>query len=229
MTDVLTKAFSKEVWEIILPAIGQTIYMTIISTAITMFFGLLFGVLLFVTDQDGLHPVPIFNKVFGAIINAVLSLPSMIVIILALPISKLIVGVSYGPKACIVALIIVCTPIFSRLVESTILEVSKGKIEAAKSMGASTIDIIFKVMLPESLPTLIRNFVVLTITLISITAIAGSFGAGGLGEVAVRFGYNRFRADILIAAVLVLLVSVECLQLLGAFLSKKILKKRHLI
>jgi D-methionine transport system permease protein len=171
----------------------------------------------------------IFNKVFGAIINAVLSLPSMIVVILFLPLSKFIVGVPYGPRAFIVSLSIVCIPIFSRMVENSILEVSKGKVEAAKAMGASNCDIIFKVMLPESLPTLIRNFVVLTITLISITAIAGSFGAGGLGELAVRFGYNRYRSDILAAVIIVLLIVVECLQLFGAFISKKILKKRHLI
>jgi D-methionine transport system permease protein len=227
--EFLSQVFSAEVWGYVLPATWQTIYMTFISTTITIFFGLLFGILLYITDKDGLHPVPVFNKIFGAIINSVLSLPSMIIIILALPLSKIIVGVSYGPKAFIIALSIVCIPIFSRLVESSILEVPKGKVEAAKAMGASNLDIIFKVMLPESLPTLIRNFVVLTITLISITAIAGSFGAGGLGELAVRFGYNRFRSDILVAVLIVLLFAVECLQLFSSFISKKILKKRHLI
>jgi D-methionine transport system permease protein len=229
MKEFLVQVFSVEVWEYVLPATWQTIYMTAISTTITITFGLLFGVLLYVTDKDGLHPMPIFNKVFGAIINSVLSLPSMIVVIIFLPLSKFIVGVSYGPKAFVASLAIVCIPIFSRLVENSILEVSKGKVEAAKAMGASNWDIILKVMLPESLPTLIRNFVVLTITLISITAIAGSFGAGGLGELAVRFGYNRYRTDILVAVIIVLLVGVEFLQLFGAFISKKILKKRHLV
>jgi D-methionine transport system permease protein len=229
MTEFLAKVFSAEVWGYVLPATWQTIYMTAISTTITICFGLLFGILLYITDKDGLHPFPIFNKVFGAIINSVLSLPSMIVILLFLPLSKMIVGVSYGPKAFIVSLSIVCIPIFSRMVENSVLEVAKGKVEAAKAMGASNLDIIFKVMFPESLPTLIRNFVVLTITLISITAIAGSFGAGGLGELAVRFGYNRYRSDILAAVIIVLLVVVECLQLFGAFISKKILKKRHLV
>jgi D-methionine transport system permease protein len=229
MKEFLAQVFSTEVWEYVLPATWQTIYMTSISTTITIFFGLIFGVLLYLTDKDGLCPMPIFNKVFGAIINSILSLPSMIVVILFLPISKLIVGVSYGPKAFVVSLSIVCIPIFSRMVENSILEVSKGKVEAAKAMGAPNYDIILKVMLPEALPTLIRNFVVLTITLISITAIAGSFGAGGLGELAVRFGYNRYRSDILAAVIIVLLVVVECLQLFGAFIAKKILKKRHLI
>jgi D-methionine transport system permease protein len=229
MLNFFAKLFRQETLDIILPATWQTLYMVLVATPFTIFFGLLFGISLYITDKNGLYPIPIFNKTFGAVINAVLALPSMIVIILALPISKFIVGVSYGPKACIIALTIVCTPIFSRLVESSILEVSKGKIEAAKSMGASTCDIIFKVMLPEALPTLIRNFIVLTITLISITAIAGTFGAGGLGEVAVRFGYHRFKTDILLVAVLVLLVLVESLQFLGDRLSKRMLKKRHLI
>jgi D-methionine transport system permease protein len=229
MIDFFTKLFSQDTLDIILPATWQTLCMVLVATPITIFFGLLFGISLYITDKNGLYPIPIFNKTFGAVINIVLALPSMIVIILALPISKFVLGVSYGPKACIIALTIVCAPIFSRLVESSILEVSKGKIEAAKSMGASTWDIIFKVILPEAFPALIRNFIVLTITLISITAIAGTFGAGGLGEVAVRFGYHRFKTDILLAAVLVLLVLVETLQLLGDRLSKRILKKRHLI
>ncbi|MDR1522823.1 MAG: ABC transporter permease [Endomicrobium sp.] len=229
MVEFFIRLFSQETTDIILPATLQTLYMVFVATPITIFFGLVFGSSLYITDKNGLYPMFIFNKTFGAIINAVLALPSMIVIILALPLSKFVVGVSYGPKACVIALTIVCTPIFSRLVESSILEVSKGKVEAAKSMGASTFDIILKVMLPEALPSLIRNFVVLTITLISITAIAGTFGAGGLGEVAVRFGYHRFRTDILLAAVLVLLVLVEGLQLLGDKLSKRMLKKRHLI
>lgn len=229
MVDFFIKLFSQDTIDIILPATLQTLYMVLVAAPITMFFGLVFGISLYITDKNGLYPMPIFNKIFGAIINAVLALPSMIVIILALPLSKFVVGVSYGPKACIIALTIVCTPIFSRLVESSILEIAKGKVEAAKSMGASTFDIILKVMLPEAFPSLIRNFVVLTITLISITAIAGTFGAGGLGEVAVRFGYHRFRTDILLAAVLILLVLVEVLQLLGDKLSKRMLKKRHLI
>jgi D-methionine transport system permease protein len=229
MLGFFIKLFSQETIGIILPATLQTLYMVLVAAPITIFFGLVFGSFLYITDKDGLYPMPIFNKIFGAIINAVLALPSMIAIILALPLSKFVVGVSYGPKACIIALTIVCTPIFARLVESSILEVSKGKVEAAKSMGAAPFDIILKVMLPEALPSLIRNFIVLTITLISITAIAGTFGAGGLGEVAVRFGYHRFRTDILLAAVLTLLVLVEGLQLLGDKLFKRMLKKRHLI
>jgi D-methionine transport system permease protein len=227
--ETLLSAFTQEIWEIIAPAIIDTLYMTSTSLIITAFFGLMLGILLVLTDKDGLRPMPIFNTIFGGIINAVLSLPAMIVIILTLPISKFIIGISYGPKACIIALSVTCMPMFARLVETSLLEVSKGKIEAVKSMGARTRDIIFKVLIPEAMPSLIRNFSVITITLISVTAIAGSFGAGGLGDIAVRYGYNRFRSDVLIAAVGVLLVIVEFVQITGAFLAKQILKKRHLI
>ncbi|MDR2709514.1 MAG: ABC transporter permease [Elusimicrobiota bacterium] len=227
--ETIIKAFSKPVWEIVGPSIWDTLFMTITSTILTVVFGLIFGIILATTDKGGLRSLPIFNGIFGAVINAVLSLPAMIVIILTLPLSKLIVGVTYGPKACIIALSVACIPMFARLVENSILEVPKGKIEAIKVMGANNIDIIFKVMLPEALPNLIRNFSVITITLISVTAIAGSFGAGGLGDIAVRYGYNRFRTDVLIAAVGTLLVMVEFIQISGALLAKFIMKKRHLI
>jgi D-methionine transport system permease protein len=222
-------AFSKPVWEIVAPSILDTLYMTATATLITAVFGLICGLLLVVTDKDGLRPCRAFNAFFGGITNAVLSLPSMIVIILTLPISKLIIGITYGPKACIIALSVTCIPMFARLIETSLLEVSKGKIEAVKAMGAKDMDIILKVMVPEALPSLIRNFSVTIIALISVTAIAGSFGAGGLGDIAVRYGYQRFRSDILIAAVSTLLVLVEFIQITGAVWSKRILKKRHLI
>jgi D-methionine transport system permease protein len=227
--ETIIKAFSRPVWEIVAPSIIDTLFMVTTSTILTVIFGLIFGIILATTDKDGLRALPIFNGIFGGIINAVLSLPAMIVIILTLPLSRLIVGVSYGPKACIIALSVACIPMFARLVENSLLEVPKGKIEAVKVMGAGSFDIIFKVMLLEALPNLIRNFSVITITLISVTAIAGSFGAGGLGDIAVRYGYNRFRSDVLIAAVFALLVLVEFIQISGALIAKFIMKKRHLI
>jgi D-methionine transport system permease protein len=141
----------------------------------------------------------------------------------------LILGKSYGPKACIIALAVTCIPMFGRLVESSILEVSKGKIEAARSMGAKNRDIVLKVLLPEALPSLIRSFTISVIAIISTTALAGTLGAGGLGDVAVRFGYSRFKTDILLAAVLVMIVIVQAVQFAGNALSKFILKKRHLV
>lgn len=227
--ETIKSAFSPETWAIVTPAIWQTLYMTIFTTILTGIFGLLIGVVLVVTQKDGLHPKPKFNSVLGAIVNALRSLPSVIIIILTLPLSRLIIGISYGPKACIIALAVTCIPMFARLVENSILEVSKGKIEAAKSMGTKNRTIILRVLLPESLPNLIRSFTIATIAVISTTAIAGSFGAGGLGDVAIRYGYARFRGDILLASVLVLIILVELVQFSGDRISKHILKKRHLI
>jgi ABC-type metal ion transport system, permease component len=226
---VLQSAFSAETWAIVAPAILDTLYMTAVTTVFTLIFGVLLGIILVVTDQNGVHPMPVFNNILGAVVNVLRSLPSMILIILTLPLSRIIIGISYGPQACIIALVASCVPMFGRLVESSILEVSKGKLEAAKAMGTTNRQIIFKVLLPESLPSLVRNFTVAVIAVISTTALAGSFGAGGLGDIAVRFGYTRFKTDILIAAVLILVVLVELVQLLGDFFSRHLLKKRFLV
>lgn len=226
--EVLKSAFGPKVWAIVTPAILDTLYMTLLTTIFTLILGVLLGIILVVTDKEGLHPIPAFNRVLGAIVNALRSLPSMILIILTLPLSRMIIGISYGPKACILALVASCVPMFGRLVESSILEVPKGKIEAAKSMGSGNFQIIVKVLIPEALPSLIRNFTIAVIAIISTTALAGSFGAGGLGDIAVRFGYARFKTDILIAAVLVLILFVQLVQLLGDLLSKYIARKRFL-
>lgn len=227
--EVLKSAFSADTWAIVAPAILDTLYMTIVTTFLTLIFGVLLGIILVATDQNGVHPMPVFNSILGGIVNVLRSLPSMILIILTLPLSRLIIGISYGPQACIIALVASCVPMFGRLVESSILEVSKGKLEAAKAMGTTNSQIVFKVLLPEALPSLVRNFTVSVIAVISTTALAGTFGAGGLGDVAVRFGYTRFKTDILIAAVAVLVVLVELVQLAGDFTSRHLAKKRFLV
>lgn len=227
--ETLESAFSAKTWAIVVPAIYDTLYMVFFTTILTVFFGLILGIILVTTDKDGIYPLPRFSAVVGGVVNGFRSLPSMIVIILSLPLSRLILGKSYGPKACIIALAVTCIPMFGRLVESSILEVSKGKIEAARSMGAKNRDIVLKVLLPEALPSLIRSFTISVIAIISTTALAGTLGAGGLGDVAVRFGYSRFKTDILLAAVLVMIVIVQAVQFAGNALSKFILKKRHLV
>lgn len=227
--DVLQSAFSQPTWAIVLPAVWQTLYMTLLTTLLTLVLGVLLGIVLVATDKNGVHPLPVFNQVLGAVVNVLRSLPSMILIILTLPLSRLLVGVSYGPQACILALVISSVPMFGRLAESSILEVEKGKLEAAKSMGTPNWQIVYKVLLPEALPSLVRNFTISVVAIISVTALAGSFGAGGLGDIAVRYGFYRFKTDILIAAVLVLVVIVELVQLAGDRASRHILKKRHLV
>lgn len=227
--EVLKSAFGIKVWEIVAPAIMDTLYMTVLTTIFTLIFGVILGIVLVITDKQGIHPLPAFNRVLGAIVNVLRSLPSMILIILTLPISRLFIGRAYGPEACILALVASCVPMFGRLVESSILEVAKGKIEAAKSMGTPNFYLVTKVLLPEALPSLVRSFTVAVIAIIATTALAGSFGAGGLGDVAVRFGYSRFKTDILIAAVLVLIVLVQLVQWIGDAVSKHIIKKRFLV
>ncbi|MDR0562621.1 MAG: ABC transporter permease [Spirochaetaceae bacterium] len=229
LAGTIQSAFSAATWDMVWSSIGQTLYMTALTTILTGICGLILGVSLLITDRDGLCPMPVFNAVAGGIVNALRSMPSVIIIILTLPLSRLIIGVSYGPRACIIALAVTCIPMFARLVESSILEVPKGKAEAAAAMGAKKRDIVFKVLLPEALPNLIRSFTIAVIAIISTTALAGSFGAGGLGDVAVRYGYNRFRGDVLIAAALALIIMVNLVQFAGAGASKAILKRRHLL
>jgi D-methionine transport system permease protein len=203
--------------------------MTALTTLFTMVFGLMLGILLFSTDGEGVRPMPAFNRVLGSVINTLRSLPSMILIILTLPLSRLLIGRAYGPDACILALVASCVPMYARLVEGSIREVEKGKLEAARAMGASSFSIVVKVLIPEAMPSLIRSFTVAVIVVVSTTTLAGSFGAGGLGDVAVRFGYARFKTDILIAAVLVLVVMVQGIQFLGDRASKSLARKRFIV
>ena len=221
--EVLVSAFGPDVWKIVFPAIGDTLYMIFFAAVFTFIIGISIGLFLSVTADDGLFPVPILYRFLSTIINGLRSLPEMIMIILMLPIARIIIGKSYGPNACIIALVASCVPMYARLVQSSLAELAKGKIEAAEAMGSNVWKIIFTVMLPESMPALIRSFTV------AMTALAGSFGAGGLGDIAVRYGFNRFQHDVLIATVLSLVVIVQIVQLIGDILSRLILKKRHML
>lgn len=227
--EVIKHAFSREVWETLLPAVRDTLYMVALSALITLVLGVLLGIVLSVISKDGVRPVPVLNETAGTIVNCLRSLPQMIMIIVTLPLARMILGQSYGVNACIIALAASCIPMYARLVQGAFVEIPKGKIEAAKAMGSSSAAIIFRVMLPEAVPSIIRGFTVALIGIISMTALAGSFGAGGIGDIAVRFGFNRFYHDMLIASVLVLIVMVEIAQLLGDLFSNLILRKRHLI
>jgi len=229
LRQVLASSASDEVWSFVWPAIGSTLYMLAVTTLLTFVLGLGLGIVLVVTDKDGIKSMPVFNAVLGAIVNVLRSFPSMILIILLLPLSRLILHKTYGANACILALVGSCFPMLGRLVESSIHEVAKGKLEAAKAMGTTNRDIILKVLLPEALPSLVRSFTVTVIAILGTTALAGSFGAGGLGDVAVRFGYNRFRTDVLIPTVLVLIALVQAIQALGGAIARGIERKRYLV
>ena len=201
--------------------------MTALSSFIMLVFGLL-GILLTITNPVGLLPMKIIYAVSDWLINCLRSLPQVIMIILMIPVARLILG-NHGTNACIIAISATCIPMYARMVEGSLLEISKGKIEAAKSVGSTNFQIIFRILLPETLPSLIRGFTVAVITIISMTALAGLFGAGGIGDIAVRFGYQRFQHDVMFASVYVLTAFVQLIQWLGNFISKQILKKRNLI
>ena len=227
--DVIIASFSPEIWKDLWKPIGETLYMTSVSSVIMLVLGLLLGIFLTVTNPDGLIPLKISYSVSGWLINCLRSLPQMIMIILMIPVARLIFGKAYGTNACIIAIAASCIPMYARIVESSLLEINKGKIEAAKARGSSNLNIVFRIILAETLPALIRGFTVSVITVLSMTALAGMFGAGGIGDIAVRYGYQRFQHDKLFACVYILIILVQLIQGIGNLISKQILKTRNLI
>ena len=227
--EVLKHSFTPEVWNKVLPAIGETMYMVLIASVFVLVFGVILGLVLVMTGKEGLTPCRPVHGILGVIINCFRSLPQVVIIIVMLPVARAIVGQSYGSNACIISLVASCVPFFARLVESSLLEMDKGKIEAAKAMGSSNFRILFRIMVPESIPALVRSFTNAIVIIISMTALVGSFGAGGIGYIAVTYGYTRFQHDLLFATIIVLIVIVQVVQFTGDTISKVILKKRHLI
>lgn len=227
--EVIRASFNPDIWKELLVPIGETIYMTLISSVIVLVFGVLLGICLTLTSPDGLLPLRISYTTVGWLINVLRSLPQMVMIILMIPVARLFFGKSYGTNACIIAIAASCIPMYARIVESALLEIEKGKIKAAKSIGSTNRQILFKVVIPETLPSLIRGFTVAVIAIISMTALAGMFGAGGIGDIAVRFGYQRFQHDRLFACVYILIILVQITQGVGNVISNRILKTRNLI
>ena len=227
--EVIKASLSPDIWKDLWGPIGETLYMTAVSSLIMLVFGLLIGILLTVTNPDGLVPLKASYTVSGWIINCLRSLPQMIMIILMIPVARLIFGKAYGTIACIIAIAASCIPMYARIVESSLLEIEKGKIEAAQAIGSNNLSIVFKILLPETLPSLIRGFTVSVISVLSMTALAGMFGAGGIGDIAVRYGYQRFQHDRLFACVYILIILVQLIQGIGNLVSKQILKTRNLI
>ena len=227
--EVFLGSFAKEIWQELWGPACETLYMTSIASIIMLVLGLVIGILLTVTDPDGLVPLRASYTVSGALINCLRSLPQMIMIILMIPVARFFFGKAYGTNACIIAISASCIPMYARIVESSLLEIDKGKVEAAKAIGSSNIRIIFKILIPETIPSLIRGFTVAVISVLSMTALAGMFGAGGIGDIAVRYGYQRFQHDKLFACVYVLIALVQLIQGIGNLVSKHILKTRNLI
>ncbi|QSJ02202.1 MULTISPECIES: methionine ABC transporter permease [unclassified Bacillus (in: firmicutes)] len=211
--------------DVIWSATGETVYMTLISLAFAFAIGIILGLLLFLTGKGGLWENKPINTVIGAVVNIFRSIPFIILIILLLGFTKLIMGTILGPNAALPALVIGSAPFYARLVEIALREVDKGVIEAARSMGAKTSTIIFKVLLPESLPALISGITVTAIALIGSTAIAGAIGAGGLGDLAYVEGYQSGNTDVTLVATVFILIIVFIIQIIGDLITNKIDKR----
>ncbi|MFC3746624.1 methionine ABC transporter permease [Paenibacillus sp. GCM10012306] len=215
-----------DLFDLLLEGLGQTLYMVFWSSIFAILLGLALGISVVVTERGGILPAPAVHKVIGTFINTVRSLPFIILIVLLLPLSRFIVGTSLGPTAAIVSLSIAAAPFLARIIENSLKEVDTGKIEAAKAIGASPFTIIFRVLIPEALPALIRGLTIAVIAITEFTAVAGAIGAGGLGSLAIRFGYQRFREDILFATVLIIILLVQSIQWTGDYTAKRIERKR---
>lgn len=211
------------IFDSILQALLETLYMVSVSCILAVIFGLPLGVFLCITKKNSILPMPKINKILGGIVNVVRSFPFIILIILLLPLSRFIVGTSVGSTTAIIPLTISATPFIARLFEGAFDEVDKGLIEATKSMG-STKFIIVKMMIFESLPSIINAIVITIISLIGYSAMAGAVGAGGLGDLAIRIGYQTYRPDVLLYSVITIIVLVQIIQT-GGDLIVKILRK----
>jgi len=202
-----------------------TIYMVGVSTLFTVLFGLPLGVLLILTDENGLIPRPGLNRVLSFIVNLARSIPFIILLVLLIPFTRALVGTSIGPTATIVPLTLAAVPFFGRVVESTLREVPRGLIEAAQSMGSSIWQTVSKVLIPESMPGLILGVALTFISLVGYSAMAGAVGGGGLGGLAIRYGYIRYETEVMLITVVLLLILVQGVQWLGDRLAARVSKK----
>jgi D-methionine transport system permease protein len=217
--------WDKAVIIMLLEGIRDTLYMTVISTVIAYILGLPMGVALVVTADGGIRPNKLIYKVLDIIINIVRSIPFLILLILVIPFTRLVVGKSYGTTATMVPLVLAAAPFIARMVESSIQEVDHGVIEAAQSMGAGLWTIIWKVMLAEARTSLIVGATIVLGTVLGYSAMAGTVGGGGLGDIAIRYGYYRYQSDIMIVTVILLVLLVQIMQMIGMKLSKKLDKR----
>ena len=207
----------------------QTIQMVFWSTVFSLIMGLPLGVLLNVTDkedQGGIIPRPVLNEILSRVVNVLRSFPFLILMILLMPVARFILGTTIGTKAAVVSLSIAAAPFVARIIETSLKEVDPGVVQAAKAMGSTNWQIIVKVMLPEALPSLVSGVTLTIINLIGYSAMAGTIGGGGLGDLAIRYGYQRFRSDVMFAAVVVTIILVELVQFVGNRISSRLIAKR---
>ncbi len=218
--------WTNEVMMMLVRGTAETLYMTIVSTVLGYLLGLPMGILLAVTDKDGIRPNAVCYKILDVIANIVRSIPFLILLILLIPFTRFLIGKTYGSTATIVSLVIAAAPFIGRMVESSLKEVDAGVIEAARSMGADDFTIVTKVMLVEARTSLITGSTIAIGTILGYSAMAGSVGGGGLGDIAIRYGYHRYEMDIMIVTVILLIVLVQIFQTIGMKIAAKLDKRR---
>ena len=194
---------------------GQTLEMVFVSGAASLALGLPLALLLVATDRGGIRPIPVVNLLAGAVVNAVRSVPFIILLIILIPVTRLVAGTSLGTAASIVPLTIACIPYYARIAQTSLRDVDSGLVDAVRAMGGSRWTIIRHVLVPEALPGLVSGFTVTLVTLVGASAMAGAIGAGGLGDLAIRYGYQRFETRVMVAVVVVLILLVSAIQFIG--------------
>lgn len=213
--------FNSQIVDMLLLGLKETVYMVFLSSFLSYLIGIPLGILLVVTDRDGIQPNIIVNTLLGIIINILRSVPFIIMLLAVLPITRFIVRTTLGPSAVVVPLVIAASPYIARMVESSLKEMNAGIVEAAKSMGASNFQIIWKVMLPESMPSLLTGAAISITTILGYSTMAGFVGGGGLGTLAINYGYYRYRMDVMMVTVVVLVIIVQLIQEFFLFLARR--------
>lgn len=215
-------SISELITKIIFPNLCQTLFMVFFSMILSTIIGFIFAIILVLTDKNGLRPNMIIYSILGGLINIVRSFPFIILIVTIMPFTRVIVGTSIGMKAALIPLTIAASCFIARLIEGSLKEVNESLIEAAKSFGASDIHIIFKVIIKESIPSIVSNLVIAIVSIVGTTAMAGAVGAGGLGAVALTYGYQNFNNTIMYSTVLILVVIIQFIQIIGNLVYKKV-------
>ena len=218
--------FDQVVIDMIWKGIRETLFMTLMSTLMGYVLGLPLGIALAVTDKGGIHPNRVVYRILDVITNVIRSIPFLILLILVIPVTRFFVGQSYGSAATVVPLVIAAAPFIARMIESSLKEVDKGVIEAAQSMGAGTFTIIGRVLLVEARTSLIVGVTIALGTILGYSAMAGVVGGGGLGDIAIRYGYYRYQPDIMIVTIVILIVLVQILQGIGMLISAKLDRRK---
>jgi len=212
---------SIELFRLLVFSLWETTYMILISGAVAVIFGIPLGVILLTTRKDGLYESVTFNRILGVIVNALRSIPFIILLIAIVPFTRMIVGTSIGTAAAIVPLSIGAIPFLARIIESAINEVDPGLVEAGQAMGASSFQIVYKILIPEARAGIINAITITMVALVGYSAMAGAVGGGGLGDLAISYGYQRFNTTVMISTVVILIVFVQVLQIIGDYFASK--------